>query len=178
MILCWKTSSVVTAVLLAAACAPKPELDESAAPQDVALPDSIVLERTVCFGTCPAYRLRIAGNGAVLFEPRIPAGSPTSDKIPVERVRSLAAALERADFNAFPDVIQQDRVYCAMEATDNPSAIIRVFRGAASKTVNHYFGCHANDERAQQRLEVLRALPAQIDSAADAARWIKPVELR
>lgn len=176
MILRTKKTQVLAAITLMVACAPNGEVRE--ADVDLAAPDSIVLERTVCFGTCPAYRLRILGDGAVLFEPRIPAGSPATDNIPVERVRALAAALERADFNAFPDVIQQDRVYCALEATDNPSAIISVYRGAESKTVNHYFGCRANDERAQQRLEVLRALPAQIDSAANAARWIRQVELR
>src|ERR687888_360851 len=32
--------------------------------------DSIVLERTACFGTCPAYRLRISAAGAVHFTSR------------------------------------------------------------------------------------------------------------
>ena len=176
MILRINSARMLAAVGLAAACAPNG--DVRTADVNVAVPDSIVLERTVCFGRCPAYRLRIAGNGAVFFQPIIPAGSPATDTIPVERVRSLAAALERADFNAFPDVIQQDGVYCAMEATDFPSALISVYRGTQSKTVNHYFGCRATEERAQQRLEVLRALPAQIDSAANAARWIRQVELR
>ena len=176
MILRFKNTYLPATMLLVTACAPNGEVREADA--DVAMPDSIVLERTVCFGHCPAYRLRVSSNGAVLFEPRIPPGSPTTDTIPVERVRNLATALERADFASFPDVIQQDRVYCALEATDHPSAIISVYRGTASKTVNDYRGCHASDASAEQRLEVLRALPAQIDSAANAARWIRPYEFR
>jgi hypothetical protein len=169
---------IVTAILWSACSANVETRDESA--QVAAVPDSIVLERTVCFGRCPAYRLRISAAGAVRFEPTIPAGTAGTATIAAAAYHDLAAELEAADFDSFPARIQEDRALCAREATDHPSAIITVYRGTESKTVDDYTGCAPadNDPGSAQRLEILRRLPARIDSVAGAARWIRPVELR
>lgn len=135
--------------------------------------DSIVLERTVCFGRCPAYRLRISSAGFVLFEPRNPPGPAATDTIPNTALPRLAAEAERVGFYTFPDLIQGDSLLCALEATDHPSATVTFHRGSEFKRVQDYTGCHAasEDTVSAQRLGALRQFEALIDSVAGSARW-------
>lgn len=174
-----KNALLVLAAVFGSACSTSVDTREETA-QVAAVPDSIVLERTVCFGRCPAYRLRLSATGAVHFAPIIPQGTAGTDTITTAAYHSLAAELEAAGFYAFPARVQDDRVLCAREATDHPSAIITVYQGAESRTVHDYTGCAAdeNDASSAKRLEVLRRLPARIDSVAHAAQWVRPVELR
>ncbi|HET9440914.1 MAG TPA: DUF6438 domain-containing protein [Longimicrobiales bacterium] len=155
-------------------CSPNPEVRPapSSGSQHTAA-DSLVLERTVCFGRCPAYRLRIGSAGFVLFEPRIPPGPAAADTIPNTALPHLAAEAERVGFYAFPDLIQGDSALCAMEATDHPSATITIHRGSEFKRVQDYTGCHAasGDTVSAQRLRGLRQFQALVDSVAGSARW-------
>lgn len=162
----------VAAVTLVAGCSQKPEVrPESSAGETT--PDSIVLERGVCFGFCPAYRLRIAANGAIQFEPQNPPGPASTDSISPTAFVELAREAQRVNLDAYPDTIQSDKRLCAMLATDHPSAAITVFRDASSKRVDDYTGCHAgeNDHESEQRLQKLRAFEAFIDSVAGTSRW-------
>ena len=69
--------------------------------------DSIVLERTLCFGICPAYRLSLSEAGEVRFESRNPGDSnrTANDRIAAESVRSLAARALIIGFFQLPDTI-------------------------------------------------------------------------
>ena len=133
---------------------------------DPANADSIVLERTSCFGVCPAYRLRIAKSGEVLFRSRAPGDTTHSlTSIPAGDVQRL---LERADllaFDALPDTIATNSAYCHAVATDHPSAITTVFVGGASKQVVDYLGCDWAPVG-------LRHLEATIDSVAGTKRLL------
>jgi hypothetical protein len=163
-----------------AACSPNSEQGGTSTAGGSATADSIVLERTVCFGTCPAYRLRIAANGSVLFEPRIPSGQAQSDSISASAFGRLLSALERGNFFSLPANIQNDPALCALQATDHPSVVISVYRGPEVKQVQDYTGCHAGpaDNASGVRLETLRKLDEVIDSTAGSARWVRPASRR
>jgi hypothetical protein len=72
-----------------ASCHHAPRDEQSASATAV---DSIVPERTLCYGTCPAYRLRLAASGDVAFTSLNPgdSGRVASDRLTPHAVRGLA----------------------------------------------------------------------------------------
>jgi hypothetical protein len=145
--------------------------------------DSIVLERTMCYGTCPAYRLSVTSSGRVSFLSLNPGDSErsASDSISRGKFESLVSQAESLGFFTLPDTIANDRALCPLRATDHPTATLTVFRGARPKRVVDYHGCYAGTERSLSRVASvsrLHLLEAQIDSVAHAERWITPAPLR
>lgn len=175
----WLTAAAA-ALIVASACTRAPEDSTPAATAEgSSRPDSIVLERTVCFGFCPAYRLSLSAAGDVRFErmaQRGTAGDTASGHIAPERLDSLLAQARAIGFFALPeDITPANQQACPLAATDHPSAIVTISVGDTVKRVNHYHGCHAeqgmNPGDAYPRLT---AFEAAIDSAAGVARWLDP----
>lgn len=169
--------AVFAITMIVTACTPNSEVRRASG---MAAPvDSIVLERGVCFGFCPAYRLRIASSGAVRYEPRNPDGSASTDAITPLAFAGLVQEAERIGLGSYPSDIQEDRRLCAMQATDHPSATISIF-GEETKRVHDYTGCHAaeGDGESAERLQLLRAFEARIDSVAGASRWTTRPNIR
>lgn len=128
----------------------------SAAPQEVV----ITLERTVCFGTCPAYLLTIRGDGTVFFEGRqfVKSMGLFSTKIDPQQVKDLVAEFERIHYFYIPNFTDYD-------VTDAPSANTSITLHGITKTVDHYYG----DRDAPQ---ALFELEAKIDEVANSKQWI------
>jgi hypothetical protein len=163
-----------SALALMAACSSGNQPQTNAEPAATHV-DSIVLERTVCFGRCPAYRLRLSSDGHVLFVPDSPPGATSEGTIPTSDFQKLVSELERADFYAYPSVIRDDVALCAMPATDHPTSTITVFRDTEIKSVRDYTGCYAapSDNRSEARLATLRKLDELVDSIAKSSRWVR-----
>lgn len=142
--------------------------------------DSLVLERTECFGTCPAYRLAITRSGAVHFESRNPGDSTVAKDQMSSSV--LIKILERASsigFEKYPPRIAADRRLCEDRATDHPTAIVTIFAPKRVDRVEDYWGCmHAADHSLNEPLTALRTFEASIDRAVGSARWVKPARRR
>jgi len=103
--------------------------------------DSVVLERTLCFGVCPAYRLSITRAGMVRFESRNPgdSGRTASVMIPVSDFQTLMVlGLASTDLSELPDRIADEPKYCRHRATDHPTVIVTVFAGTQTKRVEDY----------------------------------------
>jgi len=164
--------------LTACAAAPDPEpAGTRPAPVTGAAVDSIVLERTRCFGTCPAYRLRLTGAGGVAFESRNPgdAGRTAADSVPPAAVAELLREAEALGFFELPDVVAEDPRLCPNRATDHPSASVAIHRAQGVKRVEDYHGCFAaTDHSVVPVLARLRAFEGAIDAAARSERWIRP----
>ena len=138
--------------------------------------DSLVLERSPCYGTCPAYRLRLRKDGDVLFvshdagdEGRAEQGTTT----PAAFLYLLSLA-DSTGFYELPEIIRNDRVYCPSMHTDAPTMTVSIF-GPRTKRVERYGGCVSMEHGkvldwsvGQQRLE------NTIDSAAGVKKWILP----
>ncbi|HEX8272450.1 MAG TPA: DUF6438 domain-containing protein [Longimicrobiaceae bacterium] len=151
------------------------------APRTAAAPaaeaaDSVVLERTRCYGTCPAYRLSVAADGAVAFVSRYPdEGRTEAGRVAPEDFRVLVRGIHAAGFFALPDTIANDPAYCAAPSTDSPTATVAVYSAGTAREVVDYRGCAAREGTPQAgRLAALRSLAERIDSVAGAGRWVRP----
>lgn len=134
--------------------------------------DSVVLERTRCYGTCPAYRLSLARTGVVRFTSRWPADTPPGEgTVTVGAFDELVADAGRIGFWQLPDRIQGSSL-CQVMMTDLPTATVTVFARGRSKAVEDYHGCHGGP------LEDLRRFEQRIDSVAGSRRWIRVPQMR
>ncbi|HKG93128.1 MAG TPA: DUF6438 domain-containing protein [Gemmatimonadaceae bacterium] len=136
---------------------------------DLDAADSVVLERTLCYGSCPAYRLAVARSGAVRFESRNPQDSGRAAADSVDP-RGFGDIMTDALFVAFldlPDRIADDERMCGPSSTDAPTAIVTLYLpGGRRKRVQDYQGCHWAPWQ-------LHALEDRIDSVAGSARWVR-----
>ena len=138
--------------------------------------DSLVLERTLCYGTCPAYRLSITAAGRVFFVSRNPGDSSrtAADTVSPAVLRDLVARATVIGFDELPDRIDGSRTLCQDVATDHPTATLTIFRGSAQKRVVDYLGCYArSDHSVVSIVGSLRAFESAVDSAVGSARWVR-----
>jgi len=137
--------------------------------------DSVVLERTRCFGACPAYRLRVSRTGEVVFLSRDP-GDPRTAVDTVEKgvADSIAKDASRLGFFTLPDSVTPGKLFCTEVATDLPTITIGVF-GSRAKRVVYYLGCMHQDSVLAGSLRNLPDLAARIDTLTRAERWIRPI---
>lgn len=94
--------------------------------------NAITLERTTCFGACPAYLLRIDASGGVSFRQGPPANrhEEHTSRIAVEQFQDLVVALTAIHFFELDDVYKPTH-------TDGPSTYIGLTLGVNAKTVTH-----------------------------------------
>jgi hypothetical protein len=130
----------------------------------------ITLERTVCFGSCPVYKLTIYSDGRVLYQG-------------IRFVKRKGKAVGRISRKAFNDLVQEFTnneffgLYdayvpgspgCPQVATDLPSAIISLELNGKKKSIRHYHGCSG-----LSALKLLTELEDHIDAAANSKKWTK-----
>ena len=169
-------TGVVSLVLSLSACAQSVRSDAPAVPAD-----SLILERTLCYGTCPAYRLSLARDGHVTFQSRNPGDESrqASDTTSARALSILTAMADSLGFATLPDTIASSPALCPDHATDHPTATVTIFRGAGSKHVVDYLGCFARfDHSTVPVVGRLRMLEASIDSLAGSKRWVQPARRR
>jgi hypothetical protein len=130
----------------------------------------IMLERTVCYGTCPSYKLTISADGAVLFEGRtfVKTVGTVRSAISQDRLRELLTKFERLNYFNLRDRYEDNGDGCEGVVTDHPSAITSIRTNGKTKSVRHYYGC-----RGVEVLEDLTRLEQAIDDAVNAAQWIR-----
>lgn len=135
--------------------------------------DSIAIERSVCFGLCPAYRLTLQRNGAVHFVTT--ARRDTMQRVDTIAPRSvawLASEAHRAGFYSLPRDVVSDRSLCPMPATDHPTVTVTIFRGDSTQSVIDYTGCYTgHDLTVAAPLVAMRRFENAIDSVTGSKRW-------
>lgn len=126
----------------------------------------VQMERTECFGTCPAYKLTVSADGTVAFDgDKYVTGIGRHVKtVPPENVARMWDALESARF------FQLNGDYSCRDMTDMPSAIVTVTADGKTKEIVHYHGCSSAPAR---ELYALQKLEDTIDRLADVAGWLK-----
>lgn len=132
--------------------------------------DSITLERTACFGTCPMYTLTITSDGAVTFNGRrfTKVTGIARGKISPNDFRQLVSEFEKINYFSLPDSYTPGTPVCPQRITDMPSAITAIHFQGKVKSVSHYYGCGN-----APALERLTALEKKIDEVAGTQKWIK-----
>jgi uncharacterized protein DUF6438/ankyrin repeat protein len=120
-------------------------------------PNAITLERTICFGACPAYLLRIDLSGAVSFR-QGPASNRHEERmstITADQVHNLLAGFAAIHFFELNDAYPET-------ATDLPATYIGLTLEGKTKTIRHF-------DTAPQGLEELERT---IERTANIHRWL------
>src|ERR1043165_4663365 len=128
----------------------------------------ITLERTTCFGTCPAYKLTIFDDGEVLFEGKdyVKQKGKVEGQITKAQLNDLVRAFNRINYMKLDDEYNGER--CPDFWTDYPSVITSINQGGQVKRIFHYQGC-----RGLTVLDQLTTLENKIDKVANTKRWIE-----
>lgn len=149
--------TIAFTLLLCAACGPQQRATTAAHTYGSdADPLFFSLERTPCFGKCPAYLIAVDREGAAVYTGRTFADRPGTWKARVDRA-TMAALLERADAIGF--FALEDRYDGSV--TDVPSTIIRV-------------NADGRDKKVVARYKVppaFKAFAAHADSLLDRVDW-------
>jgi len=121
----------------------------------------ITLERTICFGRCPNYRVTIRGDGSVTYEgwKFVKVEGTHGKKIPAAKVQELVRAFTDIDFFNLKDVYDSEinADGSMMTPTDMPMIITSLTLNGRTKRVEDSFG-------APQKLRVLERKIDQVDS--------------
>ncbi len=131
-------------------------------------PDFLIrLERTVCFGECPAYSVTIDALGNVTYvgDQFVRVKGAQTDRIPVSSVAALSDQADRLGFFALKPEYSTIRNADGSETTvtDMPTTVVTITRDGRSKRVSDYLGAPGD----------LRVLEDGIDKAARTRRWVR-----
>jgi hypothetical protein len=125
--------------------------------QPLADSDFVELQRSVCYGSCPAYTVRISADGRVTWngEASVLTKGEASKTIPAAQTKNLIEKFRTPEFWSLCDHYWQ-------MVTDNPTYKTTVSIGSSVKQVSDY---------AVSAPEFLRTLDGEIDLAADTHLW-------
>lgn len=121
----------------------------------------ITLERTICCGRCPVYKLTIFGDGLVMYnglEFVAIAGRHTAN-ISKDKIRQLIAAFKKTRFFSL------NNSYVEFMGIEDPFAITSLTINGKKKRVRHYLG----DRSAPRQLKILED---EIDKIVFSNRWV------
>ncbi|UPG91762.1 DUF6438 domain-containing protein [Luteibacter aegosomaticola] len=164
---------------LAMACPSCGIAAEAKAPAHPAAATTITLERSMCYGACPAYKVTIHGDGRVHYEgepggpPRaaqqpgdfgpgytVVVGGSHDDRIPSTEISVLLARFRDAGFWDLNDEYKA-------AVTDVPTYTVTLSNGSRTKSVVDFMGSEVGMPAS------VTALQDAIDKAAHTDRWTK-----
>jgi hypothetical protein len=128
--------------LSAAACSHVGSENPAPKPDSIEF-DSVVLQRTACFGTCPVYKVEIRANGQVAYTGAefVSVKGIRHSSIPRVNVELLTAALRHVKFAQMHERYQVEQDGCVNIPTDLPSLSISVTKAGKTQNVSFYTGC-------------------------------------
>ena len=124
----------------------------------------VTLERTPCYGPCPAYRVAVLGTGEVEYfgEAHVDKAGRHTWRISRRRLDRLAKAFEEAGY------FRLEYDYTSREFTDAPRCLTSIeYEDGSFKSVDHYHG----DSEAPG---ALTELEDEIDRITGTERYIDP----
>jgi len=122
----------------------------------------IRLERSGCYGTCPAYRVELSADGTVRYdgEDYVAVAGKQETHVPVDRVRRLYEEFVKDEFfwtfNEYRTTV-----------TDHPTYTVTISFDGHTKKVVDYVGLEAGMP------EKIAALEDAIDDTAETRKWVK-----
>jgi hypothetical protein len=123
------------------------------------------MERTICFGPCPSYKLSIFENGKVMFIGREFVGhkGEATREMSQENLEALVQKIRDSHFMDIPSSPD-----CETRYTDHPSVFLTIELDDERNSITHYLGC-----KGFQYEDELYELEEAIDSLSGAKRWIE-----
>jgi len=130
----------------------------------------ITLERTACYGTCPAYTVTIFDDGTVVYEGKefVKQKGKAKSRITKAALDELVREFDRINYFSLDDYYVDGPKNCPESWTDQPSATTSLSWKGRTKKVEHYYGC-----RGLPILDQLSALERKIDEVVNSKRWIE-----
>ena len=126
---------------------------------------TVGLERTSCYGTCPAYTVTIHGDGRVEYAGKrnVKEQGTREGRIETAAIKTLMSEFARAKFLSLPEDYSETKCSCR-RCTDMPTAVTELSVGGATHRVNHYYGCGCAPK-------ALFELETAVDKTAGAEQW-------
>jgi hypothetical protein len=158
-------------ITLCATCAPRA--------RSTSLPmESVTLDASPCYGTCPGYRLTVSTDGNVSFEGRAYAVKHAHSQVAPELVRALIQRFADAQFAGLDSNYGQGSPHCGTFAMDGPAFTLILNANKASHVVRFYGSCWPDRESPQAEQDrnayhVLSSLAAALDSIANTRQWYR-----
>jgi len=121
----------------------------------------ITLERTICCGRCPVYKLTIFGNGAVMYNGLefVAITGRHMANLTEDKIQRLIGAFKKADFFSL------NNSYVEFMRIEDPFAITSLTINGKKKRVRHYHG----DNSAPHQLRILED---EIDEIVGTDQWV------
>lgn len=125
---------------------------------------TIQLERSACYGTCPAYSVTIHGDGRVEYNGKsnVKETGTHEGQITIDKVRALALEFAKAKFWGLDEDYSGKK--CKGQCTDMATAITEIKVKGATHRVKHYYGCGGVPK-------ALFELESTIDKSANSEQW-------
>ena len=167
--------TVLSLILLIAICAcsslsntPYPE------PQDIPPDTLITLERTICFGTCPAYTLTISADGAVVFtgEEYVREKGTVHSSIDKDQLKQLISEFTKAQYFSLRDSYISEEDGCPEVWTDSSTVTTSIRINRQYKSIVHYLGCQENNGSSVFP-KALMELENKIDEIIGTKKWVE-----
>src|SRR5437762_3733651 len=97
--------------------------------------EQLSLERTTCYGWCPAYTVTVFGDGRVEYEGKrfVKIKGKRTKRIDINALRQLRGEVERIHYFDLRDSYASPADGCPTRWTDNPAAITSVLAGGKTK---------------------------------------------
>lgn len=132
----------------------------------------ITLERSVCYGTCPDYKVTISADGKVTFQGRqfVKTKGTVQGSITLDGLRQLLAEFDKARYFSLRDKYETEKDGCPEDWTDHPSAVTSIRLNGKSKSISHYHGCRDGQVAYPK---ALTELEDRIDEIVGTKQWIK-----
>lgn len=142
--------------------------DEKLDPHSVSDDDlktaTVRLERIGCYGTCPAYKLTVHGDGRVEYDGQnhVKEKGLQEGHIETDKVKALVSEFARAAFVTLPEDYPEAK--CSRYCTDMATAATELSLKGVTHRVKHYYGCGGVPK-------ALFDLESAVDKAANVEQW-------
>ncbi len=126
---------------------------------------TIQLERTRCYGTCPAYSVTIHGDGRVEYNGKshVKEMGARQGRIEMDKIRALASVFAKMKFWGLAADYSAEKCKGPV-CTDMPTAITELSIRGVTHRVKHYYGCGSAPKS-------LFDLESVIDKSANSEHW-------
>jgi hypothetical protein len=126
---------------------------------------TIQLERTGCYGTCPAYSVTIHGDGRVEYNGKghVKETGTQEGRIETDKIRALASVFAKMKFWRVAEDYSEAKCNGPV-CTDMPTAITELSVKGLTHRVKHYYGCGSAPK-------ALFEVESNIDKSANSERW-------
>jgi hypothetical protein len=123
----------------------------------------VTLQRSECFGVCPAYSLSVSGEGAVSYlgARYVKVRGEASSQVSVSEVQELVNEMWDAGY-----LHMVEPSPCNGSITDAPSVITSLTLGQQTHRVTHYHGNPCSPA-------ALTTIEDRIDEVAGSERWLR-----